>query len=155
VDKPLGSSSQLVEDFKELSSAYSLYSTNAFFRFAKSKELSPSQLGTLLHLKKDRAQGVAGLGDKMSVTSAAASQMIDRLVQAGFVERAEDEEDRRAKLISLTGKGEKTIEEFGRERQAWIRSLAKRLSPEESAILQEALRIVIEKSKDINKEFSE
>lgn len=151
----MGSPSRLVEHFQELSSAYSLYSTNAFFRFAKSKDLSPSQLGTLLHLKRDHAQGVAGIGDKMCVTSAAASQMIDRLVQAGFVDRLEDEEDRRAKLVSLTEKGERTVEEFGHERQVWIRSLAKRLSPEESAILQEALRIVIEKSKEMNKEFTE
>jgi MarR family 2-MHQ and catechol resistance regulon transcriptional repressor len=145
----LTASQGLIDAFRQIASSYSRYTTDSFFRFAKSNELSPSQLGTLLHLSKGEAHGIADVGDRMFVTSAAASQMIDRLVQAGMVERRVDEEDRRAKHIGLTDKGAKTIEEFGRERQAWIRELAKKLDEGETRILQSALEIVIEKSKDI------
>jgi DNA-binding MarR family transcriptional regulator len=91
----------------------------------------------------------------MFVTSAAASQMVDRLVQAGVVERVEDESDRRAKRLCLTPRGARVLDDFGRERQAWIVALAKRLSPEESEIVQSALRIVVEKTKTMSKEKTE
>jgi DNA-binding MarR family transcriptional regulator len=151
----LSASTRLVDSFREIATTYSRYSTDSFFRFAKAHELSPSQLGTLLHLHKGEAHGLSDVGGSMSVSSAAASQMIDRLVLAGMVERSEDEEDRRAKRIRLTDKGERMLDELGRERQAWIRELAEKLDEGETRILQSALEIVIEKSKDIGKEYKE
>lgn len=151
----MGASTRLIEAFREVAKSYSRYSAESFFRFAKSRDLSPAQLGTLLHLNKDEAQGVVGLGGRMSVTSAAASQMVDRLVLAGFVERSEDQEDRRVRRVRLSDKGESTIEDFGRERQAWIEALAASVTEEEERALMRALEIVIEKTKDITKEHQE
>ncbi len=65
-------------------------------RFAKENGLSMSQVGAMFHIRHG-VDGVSDIGDDLGVTSAAASQMLERLVQAGLVTRTEDPHDRRAK----------------------------------------------------------
>lgn len=85
----------------------------------------------------------------MGVTSAAASQMLDRLVQQGLILRSEDLHDRRLKQIVLTEKGRQTLDIFREnlhDRHAWLDELAAKLSPAEQEQVEAALEILIEKA---------
>ena len=75
-----------------------------FMRNARESGVSPQQYGALMYLFHNDRRGVSGIGEDMGVTPAAASQMIERLVQQGLLERSEDPHDRRAKKIALTVK---------------------------------------------------
>ena len=53
--------------------------------------------------------GVSDIGEHMQISAAAASQLVDKLVQSGLLDRIEDINDRRARLLSLSPKGRALI----------------------------------------------
>jgi DNA-binding MarR family transcriptional regulator len=119
-----------------------------FIRFSKDRGLSMSQIGALFHIRHG-ASGVSDIGDDLGVTSAAASQMLERLVQQGLIVRSEDPNDRRAKLLVMTGKGQDILCEGIQARQKWIEELAELLTEEEKAQALGVLAILVEKTKQL------
>jgi DNA-binding MarR family transcriptional regulator len=103
-----------------------------------------SQLGALLHIHREGSSAVSDLGDSLGVTNAAASQMLDRLVQQDLILRSEDPYDRRAKQISLTNKGQQVLEEGMCARLSWLGELSARLSETEKRQVIAAIEIMIE-----------
>jgi len=91
-----------------------------FIHNARKSGLSMSQIGALLHIHHEGMCGVTELGNHLDVTSAAASQMLERLVQQGLILRTEDPEDRRVKQIVLTNKGNRILEDGIRARLSWL-----------------------------------
>jgi DNA-binding MarR family transcriptional regulator len=116
-----------------------------FFLYSRDMGLSMSQIGTLFLIYR-RARGVSDLGDELGITSAAASQMLERLVQQELILRSEDPLDRRVKDIALTDKGRKTLQDSIRARQGWLQELAQTLSRDEKVQIAAALRILINKT---------
>jgi DNA-binding MarR family transcriptional regulator len=116
-----------------------------FLRYARESGLSMSQFGVLFHLSRKRSSGVTDLGDHLGVTSAAASQMLERLVQQGLILRSEDPHDRRVKQIVLTDKGSQVLEEGIRARQDWLVDLADTLSAIEKEQITAALNLLVGK----------
>ena len=113
--------------------------------YARKKGLSMSQLGTLYHLNRMGSSGVSDIGDHLGVTSAAASMMLERLVQQNLIERSEDPRDRRVKQVVLTDRGRRVLEESTRTRKAWLNDLTKTLSDPEKTTINEALVMLVEK----------
>jgi MarR family 2-MHQ and catechol resistance regulon transcriptional repressor len=63
------------------------------------------------------------LGAKIRLTSGSISVAIDRMEEKGLVERKDDAEDRRARVVHLTPAGRKMIEcAFGRHASAMERA---------------------------------
>jgi DNA-binding MarR family transcriptional regulator len=112
-------------------------------RFMEEAGLSHSQVGALMRLYHQEACGVSGIGEHLGITVAAASQLVDRLVQQGFLARTEDPGDRRFKQVSLTPKGKAFIENGIRYRQQWMEKLTHALTPEEQETVSEALSLLI------------
>ncbi len=139
----------LEASFRELGDFMVHRSMGAFFRFAREHELSPSQLGTLMQLNGHRHRRMSHLGGELFVTSAAASQMVDRLVNAGFVNRREAEDDRRSKFVELTAEGRRLLEDGRGFRHSWIREILPLLDEREASIIKEALDIVVSKLKTL------
>jgi DNA-binding MarR family transcriptional regulator len=121
------------------------YSMRGFFSFAMERDLSPSQLGTLMHLSRNGSRGLRHIGHDMHRTSAAASQMIERLVQRGLVERSETPEDRRSKRVSLTEGGSATLRDCSSARLRWVDEALARLSVEEAELVARGLGILLDK----------
>jgi DNA-binding MarR family transcriptional regulator len=117
-----------------------------FICYAREGGLSMSQLGALFHIHHRGSSGVTDLGDHLGVTSAAASQMLERLVQQGLILRSEDPSDRRVKQIVLTDKGLQVLQESIRARQRWLYDLAETLSDPEKEATIEALNTLIDKA---------
>jgi DNA-binding MarR family transcriptional regulator len=120
------------------------------FHFAKGCGLSMPQIGVLFQLDHGGTSGISNLSDDLGITSAAGSQMLDRLVQQELILRSEDPVDRRVKKIVLTVKGRKILQEIAHMRQAWMEELAGALSPSEKEQVIAALNILVEKADQIN-----
>jgi DNA-binding MarR family transcriptional regulator len=125
------SRNQFIDALREWTKAFMSTSMGAFLQFAKEQGLSVPQIGALFHINNQGTCGVTDIGDDLAVTSAAASQMLERLVQNGLVERSEDPNDRRAKQIVLTEHGHRVVRGSMEIRQRWFAALADRLSTQE------------------------
>ena len=113
-----------------------------FVQYSKDSGLSMSQLSTLFRIYHSRACGVSSIGDHLGVTNAAASQMVDRLVQLGFLERSENPLDRRMRHLSLTEKGRSVVEDSLAARRGWMAQLTDALSPQDQSAIIAALTIL-------------
>jgi DNA-binding MarR family transcriptional regulator len=129
--RTVDSRNQFIDALREWTEAFMSTSMGEFLQFAKEQGLSVPQIGALFHINSRGTCGVSAIGDDLGVTSAAASQMLERLVQNGLVERSEDPNDRRAKQIVLTERGHRVVRGSMEIRQRWFSALADRLSPQE------------------------
>jgi DNA-binding MarR family transcriptional regulator len=119
-------------------------SMRSWAHHAKSVGLSMPQFSIMMQLYKRGACGISQISENFEVTNAAASQLVDKLVQSGLIERTEDPKDRRAKHIQLSAKGRALIEKGIRGRYHWLDQLAENLSEKERAQTAEALKVLTE-----------
>ncbi|HET9014747.1 MAG TPA: MarR family transcriptional regulator [Thermomicrobiaceae bacterium] len=86
-------------------------------------DLTMAQLKTLLTLVRRGPSPIGQVAEALGVSLPNASHLVDRLVHAGFVERAEDPADRRRTLARLTPAGDELVLRLrqGHDRfQAWL-----------------------------------
>jgi DNA-binding MarR family transcriptional regulator len=115
-----------------------------FRAFMAQSGLSHSQINTLMRLHFQGPFIVSDIGDDLGVSSPAASQMIDKLVQQGLVERTEDPANRRTKQIRITAKGDATVEKGIDARQRWMQNLTGTLSRDDQDTVYRALTIMLQ-----------
>jgi DNA-binding MarR family transcriptional regulator len=125
-------------------------SMRSYMHYAREKGLSRSMIGTLFHLSHKDHSGVTDLSEHLGVSSAAASQMLERLVDEGMIQRSEDPDDRRMKMITLTEEGSRVIKESVSARLGWLEELAVKFTEEEKKQITSAMELIIFKAKDIN-----
>jgi DNA-binding MarR family transcriptional regulator len=113
-------------------------------QFAKSSGLSMPQISILMQLHYKGSCGLSQISERFDISAAAASQLADKLVQAGYLERAEDPNDRRAKLLGLSEKGSKLVKHGIEERYRWMENLATTLSAEDQKKIASALETLTE-----------
>ena len=138
----MSSTKELTEVVREWSEVFMRRSGRDFKRFMDETGLSFSQLNVLMRLYHGGNSGVSEIGEQMGVSSAAASQAIDRLVLQGLIERTEDPIDRRAKRLALTPKGRTLIESGIEARSRWIEGLTEALTPEQQNMTISALTLL-------------
>jgi DNA-binding MarR family transcriptional regulator len=124
----------------ELSTTRSMHDWGHFVR---DTGLSMPQVGLLMRLYHHGGCGVTEISRHSGVTNAAASQLVERLVEKQLVERTEDQHDRRMKQLRLTTKGNQLVETSIRERYQWVEELLSNLSAEEQKNLQDALPALV------------
>ena len=123
-----------------------------WWRFAKSTGLSMPQFSLMTQIYHRGSCGMSGISERFEITPAAASQMVDKLVQSGYIVREEDPNDRRARFLNLTDKGRQLIDEGNEERYRWVDELAGKLTPEERARIIEALEHMTRAMQELEKE---
>ena len=74
------------------------------------------QFSILMQLHHRGNCAIGDISERFDVTNAAASQLVEKLVQSGLIQREEDPNDRRAKLLNLTEKGREFIHQGIEER---------------------------------------
>ena len=126
-------SDSLERALREWAHVFMRRSVHEFIRAMKDAGLSPSQLSTLMRLHYHGPCPISEVGDDLGVTTAAASQMVERLVQQGLIERSEDPEDRRVRPIRLTPQGKALVGRGIEARLAWMQGLQDALAPKEQA----------------------
>ena len=80
---------------------------------------------------------------------AAASQMVERLVQGGLVGRTENPDDRRVRQITITTRGRALVDKGMHERYRWVDDLIGFLSPDQRAVVLKSLPVLIEAEKKL------
>ena len=110
--------------------------------FAKSTGLSMPQMSILMPLHYKGTCGISDISERFDVSAAAASQLVDKLVQADYLARAEDPNDRRAKVLTLSTKGQELIKRGTEERHRWMDELATKINADERVKVTEALDIL-------------
>jgi DNA-binding MarR family transcriptional regulator len=115
--------------------------------YVRATGLSLPQFGLLMRLYHGGRCEVHDIGEHFAVTSAAASQLVERLVQAGLVERTEDPDDRRARQIALSAKGRSLVERGIGQRHRWVDELVSGLTQSEKAVVGKALPTLVEAEK--------
>lgn len=95
--------------------------------------IGPSE-GHLLHMIAE-AQPVSlkKLAESMHLTPGAITQLVDGLVQAGYVTRTPSEQDRRVMVAALTPEGARTIQAMQRKKEEMFAKIVDGLSDEELA----------------------
>ncbi len=121
-------------------------SMRSFVRYARERGLSMSQMATLFQISRRGQLAVSDIGDDLGVSNAAASQLLDRLVQQGLILRSENPQDRREKVLVITNEGRQVLLETTSTRLAWLERLAATLTPEEKTKIVEALEILMERT---------
>lgn len=135
---------QLKQSLREWMDVFMHRSMRGWMHFAKSTGLSMPQFSLMMQLHHKGSFGMSQISGKFDITAAAASQLTEKLVQGGYIERAEDPNDRRAKSIQLTPKGRELIEAGMTERYRWMDELISKLSAEDKPKVVEALQILTE-----------
>ena len=118
-------------------------SMSGWVRYVKASGFSMPQFMILMHVHYRGPCGISDLSEKMDTSTAAASQLVDKLVQTGLLERAEDPSDRRAKQVALSPKGKQLIEQGIEERYRWVEHLEANLTESEKDKVNEALMLMV------------
>jgi DNA-binding MarR family transcriptional regulator len=142
----MSSPDPFISSFHEWMELFMHRSMRGYMHYAREKGLSRSMIGTLYHLSHRDHAGVTDLGEHLGVSSAAASQMLERLVEEGLIRRSEDPDDRRMKKITLTDQGSRVIKESVSARLGWLEELAACFTEEEKTQVTAAMQLIIRKS---------
>ena len=118
--------------------------------FARCSGLPMQQFSVMMQLYHKGSCGMSEISDRFGVTPAAASQLVDRLVHAGYLERTEDLYDRRAKYLTLSTSGSDLIRKGLDERYRWMDHLAEYLSPTEQEKISEALTLLTNAAREFD-----
>jgi DNA-binding MarR family transcriptional regulator len=138
---------QFSDAIREWAEVFMHRSMQDFKRFMDESGLSFTQVNLLMHLYHGGKIGVSELGGHLGITNAAASQAIDRLVKDGLLGRAEDPQDRRAKLLTLTQDGQTLIERGIEARSQWIAGLTEAFTPDQQGMIISALTLLTEEAR--------
>ncbi len=108
-------------------------------RNLREEELSVAQVATLYVLDERGTLRVNEVGAVLDRPAPSTSRLVDDLVERGFVERREDPADRRARVLSLTAKGQRFIARAGEARVKTILDAARELPESASALFLAAV----------------
>src|SRR5829696_5057794 len=93
----------------------------------------------------DSPMSLGVLSEETGLSLPAISRAVDGLVQRGAVKRAEDPNDRRAKLLTVTARGRGTYERLASVRAAGVRRFVEELEPQERDALGAVLHPIVER----------
>ena len=117
----------------------------SIFKFSKENEISMPQIGALIRIQRKGICSVSDIGTDLGTSSAAASQLLNRMVQLDLIERSEDPNDRRIKKINLTQKGLEFLNECFRASYKWFEDLVVSLKSDEMKEIITVLNSLINK----------
>jgi DNA-binding MarR family transcriptional regulator len=85
---------------------------------------------------------VSTLADRLEITKQGAGQLVEGMEQRGYVERQPDPDDRRARLVALSGRGQEMLRAARRFHQRYERHLVNRHGAEPVAMFRALLGAV-------------
>ncbi|MEA2272602.1 MAG: hypothetical protein QOI98_1310 [Solirubrobacteraceae bacterium] len=122
------------------------HSGHDFYELVEELDLTLTQLKALhvLDLVTGEAS-VKDLGEALGLSLPAASRTVDGLLRRGYLERREDELDRRVKRLTLTPAGRDAVERLNRARLAGLEGFASTLSDDQRSRLGGAIASLLER----------
>ncbi len=106
------------------------YQLRRFLRFseqaARAAGLEPQQHQLLLALKglpEGKKATIGALAERLQLAHHSTVELVDRLVERGFIQRSRDEADQRQVLITLTPQGEDVLRNLSLSHRAELHSV--------------------------------
>lgn len=137
---------RLVELLNEWTQLLYQKNLSSLISSAKKRGISISQISTLYQLRYKGEMRVSEIADKLGISNAAASQMLEGLVEKTYITRSEDPSDRRVKIISISPEGLEFLQVSMDERYRWLNSLSDSLSKEELIHVLQAMEMLFAKA---------
>jgi DNA-binding MarR family transcriptional regulator len=119
----------------------SLYS--AISQLGQAYHLTPAQVKVLLHLGSRGQMTVGEAAAALNISMPAASELVDRLVDAGHLERASDPTDRRRVIIAATPDSRRIGAELRDLRRAQLQHALDQLEPTDRPIFIRSLEALV------------
>lgn len=113
-------------------------------RSARAANLSVSQFRLLLFVRRHPGTDLSAVADHMGTTLPSASQLMSRLVAAGFLARNVHPTERRHLQLTLTEAGQAALAEADARTREWLCQRLERATPEQLERLQVALGDLME-----------
>lgn len=132
------------ELLRELFSVMLERSAGDLLRLMCEAGLTMPQMVTLHVLRRSGALTISAISEKLDLSLAATSHLVDRMVQQQLVERSEDASDRRQKRVAITPAGLALLDRLSSVRMAKAARVIEPLAPELRAQLAEVLAEVLE-----------
>lgn len=102
-----------------------------------------AQLAVLSRLDRGGPQTTSGLAAAEHMRPQSMAEVVAELQGEGLVDRTPDTTDRRQLLVALTREGREFVKSERRRREDWLsQAIADELSPEEQALLVEAIALL-------------
>ncbi len=108
------------------------------------EDLSFSQMSAMHQLRSFAPLSVGGLAERTGLSLPAASHLTDRLVVRGYALRRENPDDRRAKLLDLTDKGQQILDEMDRRFTDTYRVALLQVSPQAIIAAADSIDLVLD-----------
>lgn len=86
---------------------------------------------------------IGQLAAQLKVTASSVTQLTDRVIRKGLIERQAAENDRRSVIVSLSSKGKRLLDGFRRRRAIFFREAIIRLSKSEQADVIGAMKMIV------------
>ncbi|HET8601094.1 MAG TPA: MarR family transcriptional regulator [Segeticoccus sp.] len=110
-------------------------------RFESTNIVAPNQFSVLSRLEKIPCTP-RELAEIERVSAPSMTRTVAGLVDLGLVSRADDPDDGRQVILSLTEDGKRTLREIRRHRDQWMATRIKNLTSEEREVLSRASAIL-------------
>ncbi len=114
-----------------------------FGQFMRGQGISMPQISVLMRLHHHGDCPVSEIGRHLAVTNAAASQLVQRLVEQGYLARTEKPGDRRVRHVSLTDNGRALVQRAVEARRVWIDQIAGQFDEAAQAGIRAAMLALI------------
>jgi DNA-binding MarR family transcriptional regulator len=111
--------------------------------------VTPTRLTAMATLEKCGPMRASDLADRLSITAASMSRLVEALEEGGWVGREPDPEDRRAQLLSLSGQGREILSQMRSEGTGELAEAIRALPEPERARLAAALPVLVRLSDEL------
>jgi DNA-binding MarR family transcriptional regulator len=104
--------------------------------------LSPTMVATLASIERHKVLTPGELARIEGVQRPTMTRAINRLAEAGLIDRREDPEDRRSSLLSVSEEGHRYLAEHRSRKSAWLANLIEEMPAEDADTLARAAEIL-------------
>jgi DNA-binding MarR family transcriptional regulator len=111
-------------------------------RSARVAGLSVPQFRLLRFVRRNPGTGLSALAEHLGTTMPAASQLVERVVRAGFLTRQQDPRERRRVELHITEAGGAVLDLCDERTRAWLCERLDGLDPEQLEAIADALKQV-------------
>lgn len=129
---------------KELLAMFTDTYMPVWIKFVKSTGLSMPQFNILMQLHLRGECNISLISDYFGISVPAVSQLVEKLVKADYLEREEDPNDHRARLLALSLRGKKLIEKAHKCHDRWFEAIGNNFTDEQKEKLTKDLKILNE-----------
>lgn len=129
----------IIATLQEFAAEINKHSAGALLQIMRRVDLSMPQVVALLYLHRRSTASISDISEYLNLSLGATSHLVDRLVCGTFVQRTEDQNDRRQKQITLTDAGAALVQEF---RQIRVEEMARRVALAPQPLLDALLQVM-------------